>query len=57
MAPYIIGALIGAYLGYLIYRQVKNIKEKNYCGSCAGCPSAQSCGQIKEANGKEAPTS
>ncbi|MDD2190426.1 MAG: FeoB-associated Cys-rich membrane protein [Eubacteriales bacterium] len=43
MAKIVIGVIIAVYVGYLIYRQVKNIKARNFCGSCCGCPSAKSC--------------
>lgn len=48
MIAYVIGAVIVGYTGYLIYRQVKNVKEKNYCGHCAGCPSAKACSSMKK---------
>ncbi len=46
----IIGVLIAVYVGYLIYRQIKNVKAGNYCGSCSGCPSANECGPGKSSN-------
>ncbi|NLZ45476.1 MAG: FeoB-associated Cys-rich membrane protein [Clostridiales bacterium] len=48
MAGIIIGLIIAAYTGYLIYRQLKNVKAGYYCGNCSGCPSSKSCGQYKE---------
>lgn len=48
MLKYLIGVVIAAYVIYLVYRQVKNFKNKNYCATCSGCPSASSCGQFKD---------
>ena len=50
MAGIIIGLIIAAYTGYLVYRQVKNVKAGNYCGHCSGCPTARSCAQYKDRN-------
>ena len=44
----IIGTIIALYLGYLIVRQVRNMKAGNYCGSCSGCSSVNRC-SIKKA--------
>lgn len=46
----IIGLIIGAYVAYLIVRQVRNAKAGNYCGSCSGCPSAACCASKKRDN-------
>lgn len=48
MVELVIGLGIVGYTAYLVYRQVKNFKEGNYCGSCSGCPSAKSCGKLKD---------
>lgn len=48
MPAIIIGLLIAGYSGYLIYRQIRNAKEGNFCGTCSGCPSAKACGQFKK---------
>lgn len=53
MLPIIIGLVIAGYVGYLIYRQVKNVKAGNFCGSCSGCPSAINCGEFKESKDNE----
>ncbi len=50
MLAIVIGVVIAGYTGYLIYRQVKNLKAKNYCGHCTGCPSAIACSSIKKAS-------
>lgn len=47
MSAIIIGLAVSGYTGYLVYRQIKNTKEGNFCGNCSGCPSAKSCGQLK----------
>lgn len=47
MAAIVIGLAIASYTGYLIYRQVKNARNGQFCGSCSGCPSAKTCGVIK----------
>ena len=45
MATIVIGLVIAGYTGYLIVRQVRNVKAGNFCGSCSDCASAKSCGQ------------
>ncbi|HHX54974.1 MAG TPA: FeoB-associated Cys-rich membrane protein [Clostridiales bacterium] len=47
MAGIIIGLAVAVYTGYLIYRQVKNAREGNFCGNCSGCPSAKNCEQLE----------
>ena len=48
MEAVLIGLVIAGYSIYLVYRQIKNAKAGNYCGSCTGCASAKTCGQLKE---------
>ncbi len=48
MEAVLIGLAIAGYTVYLIYRQVKNARAGNYCGSCSGCSSAKTCGDFKE---------
>jgi|LSQX01.2.fsa_nt_gb Fe-S cluster biogenesis protein NfuA len=53
MAIIIIGLLIAGYTGYLIVRQIKNMKAGNFCGGCSGCPSAKRCEQFKDDEERE----
>ena len=48
MPGIIIGLVIAGYTGYLIYRQINNVKKGNFCGNCSGCASAKSCGEFKD---------
>ena len=48
MPGIIIGLVIAGYTGYLIYRQINNVKKGNFCGNCSGCPSSKSCGEFKD---------
>jgi hypothetical protein len=42
--PYIIGALIIAYAGYVIYKKIKDIKAGKFCScGCGDCPSKAKC--------------
>lgn len=43
---YIIGALILAYTGFIIYKKAKDVKDgKSCCSGCSGCPSREKCGR------------
>lgn len=40
----IIGALIAAYIGYIIYKKAKDIKKGKFCScGCDECPSKVKC--------------
>ncbi len=42
--PYIIGALLALYTGYVIYKKVKDIKAGKFCScGCSDCPSKSKC--------------
>lgn len=42
--PYIIGALIAIYVGYIIYKKVKDIKAGKFCScGCNDCSSKTKC--------------
>lgn len=42
--PYVIGAAIGIYVIYLIYKKVKDVKAGKFCsGGCNDCPSKGKC--------------
>ncbi|HHU74421.1 MAG TPA: FeoB-associated Cys-rich membrane protein [Clostridiales bacterium] len=44
MPGIIIGILIVAYTGFIIYRKSKDIKEgKSCCSGCSSCPSKEKC--------------
>lgn len=46
MVEYIIGAVIVAYTGYVIYKKTKDIKAgKSCCGGCSSCQSKGKCGK------------
>ncbi|NLC45453.1 MAG: FeoB-associated Cys-rich membrane protein [Clostridiales bacterium] len=47
MPTIIIGLVIAGYTGYLIYRQISNVKKGNFCGNCSACPSSKRCGELK----------
>jgi hypothetical protein len=53
MAKIIIGMIIAGYSGYLIFRQIKNMKVGKFCNSCSGCVSAKSCGQFEHDKGNK----
>jgi hypothetical protein len=53
MAKIIIGMIIAGYSGYLIFRQIKNMKAGKFCNSCTGCVSANSCGQFEHDKGNK----
>ncbi|NLL00704.1 MAG: FeoB-associated Cys-rich membrane protein [Clostridiales bacterium] len=43
---YIIGALIAAYTGFIIYKKIKDFRAgKSCCSGCSSCPSKEKCGQ------------
>lgn len=44
MAGYLIGAVILAYTGYIIYKKTKDVKAgKSCCGGCDNCQSKNKC--------------
>ncbi|HHU70433.1 MAG TPA: FeoB-associated Cys-rich membrane protein [Clostridiales bacterium] len=44
MVPYIIGALILGYTGFVVYKKAKDVKAgKSCCSSCSGCPIEGKC--------------
>ncbi len=45
MAPYIFGAIILGYTGFVIYRKMKDAKEGKSCcdRGCSSCPAKGKC--------------
>jgi hypothetical protein len=44
MPGIILGIIILAYTGYIIYKKTKDLKEgKSCCGGCSSCSSKEKC--------------
>jgi hypothetical protein len=42
--PYLLGALIAIYAGYVIYKKVKDIRAGKFCScGCSDCPTKIKC--------------
>jgi len=42
--PYLIGALIAIYAGYIIYKKIKDLNTGKFCScGCTNCPSQTKC--------------
>ena len=50
MPGIILGIIILAYTGYIIYKKTKDLKEgKSCCGGCSSCGSKEKCNNNKKA--------
>ena len=44
MAGVILGLIIFAYAGFVIYKKVKDVKAGKFCScGCSDCPSSKKC--------------